>query len=479
MQSVPEDSQPEEEFWLICPICEQPNPAGTQHCSHCWGAALHSVKPISSEELAEVTRQRQAYLKRLRLFKGIAVGLGAPLMLFAAVLLGLYAFTDIAFAPLATLDSSPVPGEWTMFRRDLGHSGSINLSEDSPQGTLKWVFSTGVPIHSSATVVDGTVYIGSRDFKLYALDAETGTKRWEFTAESWVESSPTVVSGVVYFGSNDGKLHALDARTGRELWDFDTQYPIRSSPAVADGMIYIGSDDDYIHALDAVTGTKLWDFETRSRISSSPAVANGILYVGSIDGRLYALDAQSGRFRLQFRAHQPFFSSPAVSDGVVYINSSDGYLYALDGYARNWPGEKDFRPYWIQFYTMGIAPPPPPMSGYLWRLRLGLASWSSPVATGDTVYTTVDNRLYSIDAGTRERRWVFPTEGTLQSSPALGDNALYIGSEDGHIYAVDAITGEPLWENPFRTGGMVTSSPTLADGTIYVGSHDGKVYAIE
>ncbi len=477
MQSAPKNSQPEEEFWLICPICKQPNPAGTLHCRHCWGAALHAVKPISSEELVAVTRRRQAYLKRLRLFKVIAVGLGAPLMLFAAVLLGLYAFTDTVFAPPATLDSSPLPGEWTMFRHDLGHTGSINLSGSAPQGTLKWSFSTGAPIHSSPTVVDGTVYVGSRDYKLYALDAETGVKLWEFETESRVESSPTVVNGVVYFGSNDGRLYALDARTGRKLWDYRTRYPIKSSPAVADGIVYFGSTDYYIYTLDAVTGTNLWHFETGGWVTSSPAVANGILYFGSMDGRFYALNAQSGRFRLRFRLFASILSSPAVSDGIAYINSGDGYLYAIDGKARNWPGEHRLRGYWIQFWAFRLAPPPPPISGFLWRIRLGGVSWSSPVVTDGTVYTTADNRLYSINTENREISWEFKTGGTVESSPAVAGKTVYIGSEDGRLYAVDATTGDKIWD--FLTKGKVTSSPAVADGTVYIGSHDGNLYAIE
>jgi len=471
------NSSSEEEIWLVCPICMEPNSAGTPHCRFCWGAALYSVKPITNQELAEVTRRKVARARRLNLLRIISVSIFAPLLLSLAVFIGLYNFTDAIFKPDATLNSSSLPGEWSMFRRDLSRSGSASLLPTQPQGTLKWTFSTDAPIHSSPAVVNGTVYFGSRDWTLYAVDAETGTKRWEFKAESWIESSPTVVNGIVYFGSNDGRLYALDADTGQKLWDYKTRYAVKTSPAVADGIVYIGGDDYYIHAFDAVTGTLLWEFETGSHIASSPAVANGIVYIGSNDGYIYGLNAKNGRFRLRFKPYQAVMSSPSVSDGVVYVNSG-GYLYAIDGSARNWPGEYDFRGWWLQFYAFRLAPSPPPISGFMWRQRLGRASSSSsPIVIEDTIYTCADNRMYAIDTETREVQWWFIAGDTLRSSPALGNNVVYVGSEDGNLYAVDATSGTKIWD--FATGDQITSSPALVGSTVYVGSHDGKLYAIE
>jgi outer membrane protein assembly factor BamB len=62
------------------------------------------------------------------------------------------------------------------------------------------------------------------------------------------------------------------------------------------------------------------------------------------------------------------------------------------------------------------------------------------------------------------------------SSPALSDTAVYVGSDDGRLYAIDIATGQELWN--FPTGDRITSSPAYANGTVYVGSYDGKLYAI-
>ena len=63
---------------------------------------------------------------------------------------------------------------------------------------------------SPAIGSDGTVYVGSEDNKLYAINGKTGVKLWEFETGSWVLSSPAIGSdGTVYVGSEDYKLYAI------------------------------------------------------------------------------------------------------------------------------------------------------------------------------------------------------------------------------------------------------------------------------
>jgi len=64
-----------------------------------------------------------------------------------------------------------------------------------------------------------------------------------------VWSSPTVVNGIVYVGSNDHKIYALDATTGEKVWSYATLGAVESSPTVANGIVYVGSDDNIVYAL--------------------------------------------------------------------------------------------------------------------------------------------------------------------------------------------------------------------------------------
>jgi outer membrane protein assembly factor BamB len=61
------------------------------------------------------------------------------------------------------------------------------------------------------------------------------------------------------------------------------------------------------------------------------------------------------------------------------------------------------------------------------------------------------------------------------SSPAVANGVVYVGSEDGNMYALNAATGAKEWS--YTTGNSVISSPAVANGVVYVGSNDQRVYA--
>jgi outer membrane protein assembly factor BamB len=74
-------------------------------------------------------------------------------------------------------------------------------------------------------------------------------------------------------------------------------------------------------------------------------------------------------------------------------------------------------------------------------------------------------------------KWTFPTGDRIVSSPVFDDGVVYVGSDDGNVYAIDAATGRQRWQR--RTGGPVASTPAIAQGRLFVASYDGKVYALD
>ncbi len=103
---------------------------------------------------------------------------------------------------------------------------------------------------------------------------------------------------------------------------------------------------------------------------------------------------------------------------------------------------------------------------------------SSPAVTGDVVYVgSADGNVYALDAVSGAKKWAFRTGNNVASSPAVVGGVVYVGSADGNVYALDAASGAKKWT--YRTGNPVLSSPAVTGGVVYVVSTDGNVYALD
>ena len=102
------------------------------------------------------------------------------------------------------------PGSpWPMFHDNVRHTG-LSPYVGSQTGSLKWKFKTGNEIQSSPAISsDGTIYVGSMDDYLYALNPN-GSLKWKFNTGYGIVSSPAIGSdGTVYVGSYDNYLYAI------------------------------------------------------------------------------------------------------------------------------------------------------------------------------------------------------------------------------------------------------------------------------
>jgi len=87
-----------------------------------------------------------------------------------------------------------------------------------------------------------------------------------------------------------------------------------------------------------------------------------------------------------------------------------------------------------------------------------------------------DNNLYAVDAADGKFQWKYPTEGGIVSRPAVVDGNIYIGSEDKRLHVISARSGKVVWT--YYTEGPIRSSPRIAEGHIFVGSDDNHLHAI-
>lgn len=318
---------------------------------------------------------------------------------------------------------------------------NVNLLEEA------WNFPTNNSIYSSPAVAGGTVYIGSLDGNLYALNAATGTKKWLYATGGSVESSPAVSGNVVYAGSDDGKLYALTT-AGALKWVFTppawATSPVYSSPTVANGVVYIGLGSNGLYAVNASTGALKWKVVGASSVQSTPAVAGGLVFWGDDDGNVHAYDLASHAVAWTDSAASPVRSSATITNGNVFFSTEAG-------------GEEEYETYgkylgpWFGGRVAGAA------------------------AAYDSVYATADQCLCSIPLHSDGNAIAYEPTASFTAAPAIANGIVYAGDSDGMLHAADASTGKGLWSA--RTNNILYSSPAVSDGMVFVGSFDGRVYA--
>ncbi|MCB1128539.1 MAG: PQQ-binding-like beta-propeller repeat protein, partial [Verrucomicrobiae bacterium] len=164
------------------------------------------------------------------------------------------------------------------------------------------------------------------------------------------------------------------------------------------------------------------------------------------------------RWRYRFDELATIASSAIGAEGTVYVvvnsasvgDPSKPGVYALDGAT----------------------------GALLWmNPRSDLRGASLAIGIDGTVYVSAA-QLLALEGTTGTQRWVSGAKYSWYSNSAIAaDGTIYAGTADGHLYALNAATGETVWE--FATDGATGSPTILDDGTVLVGARHGTVYAIQ
>lgn len=358
---------------------------------------------------------------------------------------------------------------------------------DVKTGREKWKFATGGGIATEPCIAGNTAVIGSYDGHYYAVDARSGKERWRFKTggerknggkglwtmqplHEYMEdpydfflSSPAANGKTVYFGSSDSCIYALDLASGALRWKFRTQGPVHGGAALSGNTLIAGSWDTYLYALDASNGRLLWKYQTGKDtvyhgvlegIQSRPVIAGGKVFFGTRDARFRALDLATGTLRWTYDGGNAWIPGDAVvKDGRVYVGTSDSYLLlCLDAQT----GKE------IHQNKGG---------GYI---------FGAPAIQGNLLcYGDFTGRLYLQHTTSGTTQDIFETPGRKAHGAQLLDSAQAINF--GHLAAGAPFeqysTTIAVMDKLYKLGPF-TAAPIIAGQTVYAASADGTVYAI-
>ena len=307
---------------------------------------------------------------------------------------------------------------------------------------------------SGGAIDNGTLYMGTSEGEVRAIDVEDGSTRWRFALHGEeryraVYGTPVLDGDTLYVGGYDSVLYAI-ALDGRDKWVEPLGDAIVGGPAVADGLVVVGTSDGSLYALDAEDGSQRWSFPTGDKVWSTPALSDGVAYVGSLDHSVYAVALHDGSQQWRFGTGGAVAASPVVHGGRVYVGAFDGAFYALN--ARTGLEE--------------------------WRFE-GASNWywARPLVHGDMIMApSLDGTLYALNADTGNLLWTVETEGPIVGSPAVvADSMIALASTDGRVRLI-GMGGSVLdvcnVNEEIRT-------PLVSEGDfVYFGARDHSIRAL-
>ena len=208
-----------------------------------------------------------------------------------------YYFADTSYG----IHSTPAIDGSSVFVGTYG--GSMN-SINKRTGELEWSIQLGIAIGSSPLIYEDSIIVAVEDNRRSGFDAfvirlnrKTGEAIW---TSPWLgdysHSSPSIWNDTVVVGSNAKKIHGIDLDTGKLKWEVPVSGKVMYAPAIAGNQAYFVTFDGQAHSLDLSKREIKWSFQMRGRARMSPAVDLDLdsVIVSSMAGDIYSLEPNTG-----------------------------------------------------------------------------------------------------------------------------------------------------------------------------------------
>ncbi len=325
----------------------------------------------------------------------------------------------------------------------IGSMDSMFYAIDKESGELIWSFRTNAPIQSTACAYEKAVYIKSGN-SAYALNKKNGAVIWSHIDPSMQQTgkmdpwdfhsgSAAIYESLVYFGFQNGRLLGFNIENGNienEIVYGDT-VAIKSGLLINAAILYFGGWNGKVYAYNLEKDTLEWTYKTYEeqtyptfgQVNTQLVIANDLLYFGSRNPEMQVIDIHTGKKAWSYiEPDGGWISGEAlVEDKILYIGGSDNHeMFAFDAFTGN--------------------------KG--WTFEFLNNNFSKPLIVKDyLLFTTGD--AYNV------------------YGKGIGRGYLYaVNKEDGSIHQFDQI------------GGNMYSNILLDNGIIYLGNEDGIIYAL-
>lgn len=366
--------------------------------------------------------------------------------------------------------------DWNNLLGNAAHTASITVPLKSPL-RLAWTNNVGANLYMTSPLIHNSkIYVASVDEDLtgkghvYALDGKNGTVLWSYPVRNSIKNTIAIDSNLVFAQDAQGYLYAIDTETGKLCWE--KQLPVNDLPALIDGLVadkgvvYAGAGKG-LCAFDAPTGKQLWkneDWGQGEGTTSTLTSGNGLLIGSAQWNALYGNDARTGKklWAASENGLRNRGSSPAMHGALLYL-ISDKSFFILEAATGKVIVRKPLP------YNVDVT--------------------STPLLTDkEIIFGSAQKGLIALDSETLEEKWICPVgnalvytcpysrkpSATIETSPVLAGDTVYVAASDGTVYGVNKEDGKIVWRH--ATGAPVFGSAAISGNALVFADFGGNVY---
>jgi eukaryotic-like serine/threonine-protein kinase len=345
-----------------------------------------------------------------------------------------------------------------------------------------------------------TIFVGSSDKNIYALDAHTGAKKWNIEVNSGIIHGPILVDSIMYIVCADRNMYAYNYLKKTKKWT--SVVGIVAIFSYLNGLLYIRNTDKKFKAFDTNSGIKLWESDIYDGVDSIPAIGTDVVLIRTAANNLQAFDAQAGTKKWSRVLQKDFKSCPTVIDGTSFYYSDS--LHAVDNSTgkKKWSyftgvkkdkigGKYTFynSPINAIAYSAGLLYFADKRDTLIRRIKAdsatikgvsygGIANVNALKILNGNVYAfTNGGGLVAIDTSLVFSKWKLSIDTKLPNELNIISGIIFTGSYNRTFYTIDSKTGTKKWT--FETADNAPALSTFANDIVFISSQDGNVNAIE
>jgi len=296
----------------------------------------------------------------------------------------------------------------------------------------KWKVETGAGIDTASynmrpLLIQDTVYSIDTEGMVSSINAKNGRLKWiSFTRLASI-TGLSGAEGVIIASSKNGDLNAYDIedKNLKLRWSIRLRGEVRAVPVISEQQVFVRTVDGKLSALSLLDGSIQWTVSRRVPAlsltgNSQPLVQGELVIVGFDDGKISAFNRENGQ-----TVWQTTVSNPSGRTEIERLVDLDGQFILRDGVIY--------------------------ISSYQGRLA------AIQVIDGNVLWSREFSSYQAIDAD---------------------DEALYLSSDDSHIWSIDRRTGSAFWKQEVLHARKITA-PLIVGDKLVVADFDGYLHLFD